>query len=86
MRSAKRDEWTKAMAEGIVALQDNNVWNVVKRSPESNALYIKWVYKTNTDPQEKVDRLKARLVACGNAEVLGVDYSLTFAVVMDRSY
>ena len=86
MRGAKRDEWTKAMAEGIVALQDNNVWNVVKRSPESNALYIKWVYKTNTDPQEKVDRLKARLVACGNAEVLGVDYSLTFAVVMDRSY
>ena len=33
MRSDKRDGWTKAMEEEIKALQDNNVWKVVKRTP-----------------------------------------------------
>ena len=85
MRSDKRDGWTKAMKEEIAALQDNDVWKVVKRKPGINALHTKWVYKTKTDAQGKLERLKARLVACGNEQVLGVDYSLTFAAVMDLS-
>uniref|UniRef100_A0AAV1TTK9 Reverse transcriptase Ty1/copia-type domain-containing protein n=1 Tax=Peronospora matthiolae TaxID=2874970 RepID=A0AAV1TTK9_9STRA len=40
---------------------------------------------TKTDAQGDLERLKARLVACGNEQVLGVDYTLTFAAVMDLS-
>uniref|UniRef100_A0AAV1VBK9 Reverse transcriptase Ty1/copia-type domain-containing protein n=1 Tax=Peronospora matthiolae TaxID=2874970 RepID=A0AAV1VBK9_9STRA len=34
----------------------------------------------NADAQGNLERLKARLIACGNEKVLGVDYSLTFTV------
>uniref|UniRef100_A0AAV1U887 Integrase catalytic domain-containing protein n=1 Tax=Peronospora matthiolae TaxID=2874970 RepID=A0AAV1U887_9STRA len=40
---------------------------------------------TKTDAQGDLEQLKARLVACGNEQVLGVDYTLTFAAVMDLS-
>ena len=63
----------------------NKVWQVVKRAPGSNAVHTKWVFKTKTDAQGKIARLKARLVACGNEQVLKVDYSLTFAAVVDLS-
>ena len=58
---------------------------MVKRAPGSNAVHTKWVFKTKTDAQGKIARLKARLVACGNEQVLKVDYSLTFAAVVDLS-
>uniref|UniRef100_A0AAV1U6N4 Integrase catalytic domain-containing protein n=1 Tax=Peronospora matthiolae TaxID=2874970 RepID=A0AAV1U6N4_9STRA len=38
-----------------------------------------------SDAQGDLERLKARLVACGNEQVLGVDYTLTFAAVMNLS-
>uniref|UniRef100_A0AAV1UKL9 Reverse transcriptase Ty1/copia-type domain-containing protein n=1 Tax=Peronospora matthiolae TaxID=2874970 RepID=A0AAV1UKL9_9STRA len=52
---------------------------------EIAALEANDVYKTKTDAQGDHERLKARLVACGNEQVLGVDYTLTFAAVMDLS-
>ena len=36
-----------------------------------------------TDADENVEGYKASLVACGNKQLLGVDYTLTFAAVMD---
>ena len=48
-------------------------------------MHIKWVYKTKADAQNNFQRLKARLVACMNKHVLGVNYSLTFAAVTDIS-
>uniref|UniRef100_A0AAV1T508 Uncharacterized protein n=1 Tax=Peronospora matthiolae TaxID=2874970 RepID=A0AAV1T508_9STRA len=85
IRGGKRDGCMKAMREEIAALQSNDVWTIVKRAPETHALHTKWVYKTKTDAQGNLERLKARLVACGNEQVLGVDYTLTFAAVMDLS-
>lgn len=73
------------MEEEIAALQGNDVWTIVKRPPGTHALHTKWVYKTKTDAQGDLERLKARLVACGNEQVLSVHYTLTFAAVMDLS-
>nr|CCA24530.1 hypothetical protein TcasGA2_TC015470 [Albugo laibachii Nc14] len=44
-----------------------------------------WVLKTKTDANGDVERYKARLVTCGNEQLSGVDYTLTFAAVMDLS-
>ena len=53
--------------------------------PEANAFHSKWVFKTETRADGELEGYKARLVACGNEQVLGVDYNLTFAAVMDIS-
>ena len=42
-------------------------------------MHSKWVYKTKTGADGDLERHKAWLVACGNEQVLGADYSLTFA-------
>ncbi|CEG48397.1 FOG: Transposon-encoded proteins with TYA, reverse transcriptase, integrase domains in various combinations [Plasmopara halstedii] len=85
MRSTKAEGWRKAMLEEIIALQNNGVWNVIKRLAGANMLHSKWVFKTKTDANGAVESLKARLVACGNEQVFGIDYVLTFAAVMDLS-
>ncbi|CAI5739085.1 unnamed protein product [Peronospora destructor] len=82
MSSSKAEGWSKAMLEKIQALEDNDVF---KRPAAANLLHSKWVYKTKTDANGAVERLKARLVACGNEQVVGIDYSLTFAAVMEMS-
>ena len=85
MRSSKRAEWQTAMQEEIAALESSDAWRVTKRSPGVNALHSKWDFKIKTGADGELERYKARLVACGNEQVLGVDYNLTFAAVMDIS-
>ena len=48
-----------------------------------NRLHTKWVYKKRRTSDGSIERCIARLVACGNEQVLGRDYTLAFAAVMD---
>lgn len=73
------------MHEELQALEDNGVWRVIKRPPSSNALHTKWVFETKTDAHADLERLKAQLVVCGNKQIFGIDYHLTFTAVMDMS-
>ena len=52
-------------------------------SKNAHVLHNKRVYKTKTDANGDIDLYEARLVVCGNEQVFGVDYTLTFAAVMD---
>ena len=74
LRITKRAGWEQAMREELITLEDNDVWRVIKRPPSSNALHTKWVFKTKTDAHGDLERLKDRLVACGNEQVFGVDF------------
>nr|CCA20790.1 LTR retrotransposon like protein putative [Albugo laibachii Nc14] len=40
---------------------------------------------TKTDADGGIERIKARLVACGNEQLFGVDYGLTFTAVTELS-
>lgn len=48
-------------------------------------LHTKWVYKTKRDAEGLIERLKARLVACGNEQEFGVNYGITFAAVIEMT-
>ena len=43
------------------------------------------MYNTKPDTNEDIERLEARLVACSNEQVYGIDYEFTSAAVMDMT-
>ena len=67
------------------ALKDSQVWNMVVTPLNANCLHPKWVYKTKRDADGNLERYKSRLVACGNEQVFGRGYNVTFASVMEMS-
>ena len=85
MRSQLKDKWQIEMSEELQALKDNDVWVVVEPPHKSHVLHTKWIFKTKTNASRAIELFKARLVACGNKHIFGVDYGLTFAAVMELS-
>ena len=65
MRSSHKEGWMKAISEELQALENNGVWKVVKAPKDIPALHSKWVFKTKRNAEGGIERLKARLVACG---------------------
>lgn len=73
------------MNEELQALGENDVWIMVVPPRGCRVLHTKWVFKIKTDAACKIERFKARLVSCENEQDFGIDYGLTFAVVMELS-
>ncbi|OWZ16104.1 Methylmalonate-semialdehyde dehydrogenase [Phytophthora megakarya] len=71
--------------EELSALITNATWTVIKCGPNTPKLHSKWVYKKKRDSSGAAERYKARLVACGDEQVLGVNYTLTFAAVLEMT-
>ena len=83
MKSVKHVEWKEAADAELVLLEENRTWTIVPRTNDIKALHTKWVFKRKTDANGNLVRFKARMVACGNEQVFGVNYDMTFAAVMD---
>lgn len=71
--------------EELQELMENSVWTAEEPPIYSHVLHTKWVLKKNTDADGMIERYKARLVACGNEKLFGVDHGLTFTAVMEIS-
>ncbi|KAG2949038.1 hypothetical protein PC117_g5547 [Phytophthora cactorum] len=65
-------------------LEENGSWVVVPPIG-THVFHTKWIIKTKIDAGGAIKRFKAGLVACGNEQVFGVDFGLTFAAVMELS-
>ncbi|WOH04396.1 hypothetical protein DCAR_0623805 [Daucus carota subsp. sativus] len=79
---ASRDgKWLKAMEEEIIALKQNETWDLVPKPPGIKPISFKWVYKIKTHQDGSVERYKARLVARGFSQQYGIDYDETFSPV-----
>jgi hypothetical protein len=69
------------MLEGLRALEKSKTWDLVKLPPGKKAVSCKCVFTVKQNPEGKVERYKARLVARGYSQTYGIDYDETFAPV-----
>ena len=77
--------WVLSMDLEYKAHMKNGSWVLVPRPPGANVLRSKWVYKTKEE--QKPDGLlgtrhKSRICAVGLGQVLGIDYTETYAPVV----
>mmetsp|Transcript_2194 Transcript_2194/g.7161 ORF Transcript_2194/g.7161 Transcript_2194/m.7161 type:complete len:1030 (+) Transcript_2194:1510-4599(+) len=61
---------------------ENKAWKVVPRTPGMNVIKSKWVLKFTQRPDGSIEKVKARLVACGYGQKEGIDYSEVFAATL----
>jgi hypothetical protein len=73
-------DWMLAMQEELNNFNRNEVWSLVPR-PKQNVVGTKRVFRNKQDEHGVVTRNKARLVAKGYAQVAGLDFKETFALV-----
>jgi hypothetical protein len=73
--------WQRAMKTEFDSLMKNGTWTLCELPPGRKAIRSKWVYKTKTNQDGSVERYKARLVAQGFSQRIGIDYDDTFSPV-----
>lgn len=81
VEASKNKEWLKAMQEEIVALEQNQTWELVSKLRDVKPISCKWVYKIKHRTDGSIERHKARLVARGFSQQYGLDYDETFSPV-----
>jgi len=65
-QASKLECWQKAMEEELLALKENNTWDIVPCPPNVRPIGCKWVYSIKLNSDGTLDRYKARLVVLGN--------------------
>ncbi|XP_020674309.1 uncharacterized protein LOC110093683 [Dendrobium catenatum] len=72
------------MSNEFLALQHQGMWSLVPPPVKDPILGCKWTFKTKLLPNGQIDRYKARLVAQGFNQTLGVNYTETFSHVAKK--
>ena len=74
--------WITAMEDEFSALHRQGTWSLVPPNFSQNIADCKWVYKVKGNTYGSVSRYKARLVAIGFHQQVGLDYDETFSLVI----
>ena len=82
MRSPQMEKWQEAMIEEYGSLLTNDTWTLVRRTNDMHVISTKWVYVIKYDEHSVPVRYKARLVARGFHQKLGIDFKDTYAPVV----
>jgi Reverse transcriptase (RNA-dependent DNA polymerase). len=61
------------MSEEIKSLEEHDVWDLVEKPKDRKIIGTKWVFKLKRDEHGNPVRYKARLVAQGYSQQLGLD-------------
>jgi len=77
--------WRIAMSNEVDAMEINKTWDLTTLPIGVKAIGCKWIFKIKYHADGTIERFKARLVALGNRQEEGVDYSETFAPVIKMS-
>nr|GEV35868.1 retrovirus-related Pol polyprotein from transposon TNT 1-94 [Tanacetum cinerariifolium] len=77
----KDAEWVSTMQDELDQFAVLKVWRLVPRPEGKTIIKTKWIFKNKKDESSLVIRNKARLVAVGYTQQVGIDYDETFAPV-----
>jgi hypothetical protein len=77
----QKKEWVDAMIEEYQSIIKNDVWEIVPRPKNKDAVSSKWIYKIKHTADGSIEKHKARFVARGFSQKEGIDYEETFAPV-----
>ena len=81
MSGPQKDEWLRAEQLEINSINTNGVLKPAQLPRNRKTLRTKWVYKIKNDANGNIKSFKVRLVACGYAQIFGVDFDETFSPV-----
>ncbi|KAG7546410.1 Integrase catalytic core [Arabidopsis suecica] len=81
-QAVKEKEWRNAVTFEVDALEDQGTWDIVPLPHGVKPIGSKWVFHIKYNSDGTVERYKARLVALGNHQKEGVDFTETFAPVV----
>jgi hypothetical protein len=85
LSSAQAPDWQAAMQQEYSSFMDNGTWELVDLPPGRVVVNIMWIYKVKSDTTGDVSRFKARFVAKGYSQHVGLDCTETFSLVMRSS-
>lgn len=74
--------WNPSMTDEHGAMVKTRTWSLVPRPKGVNIIRCMWLYKHKFDENGVLRRHKSRLVANGNSQQAGVDFSETFSPVV----
>ncbi|XP_019178881.1 PREDICTED: uncharacterized protein LOC109174043 [Ipomoea nil] len=74
-------EWINAMEEEVIALEQNQTWELIPKPKDVKPISYKWVYKVKRNADGSIKRFKARLVARGFSQQYELDYDEVFSPV-----
>ncbi|KAK9185737.1 hypothetical protein WN943_026096 [Citrus x changshan-huyou] len=79
--ASQSSKWMTAMKDEIIALEQNQTWELVPKPKDVKPISCRWVYKIKHCPDGSIERYKARLVARGFSQQYELDYNETFSPV-----
>ncbi|CAL8083802.1 unnamed protein product [Prunus armeniaca] len=80
-QAMKHECWRKAVETELLALEENQTWDVDPCPSSVKPLCSKFVFSVKLRSDGSIDRYKAWLVALGNKQEYGLNYDETFAPV-----
>jgi Reverse transcriptase (RNA-dependent DNA polymerase) len=83
LASTNKDKWLEAIDKEVSSLDDAGTLTMAPHEPGMNILRSHLVLKAKRDTAGAIIKYKARLVACGDAQVHGLDFDQSYAPVAD---
>ena len=73
--------WKKAIDDEMQSIMGNNIWVLMDLPPTCKPIGCKWIFQKHMKIDGTIDKFKARLVAQGFIQKLGIDHFDTYAPV-----